>query len=158
MQELQLSNESLEPLVYIIAININYNLTALTLVFVEIRIQQGLPHIYCWFLSVEPGKCSTTSTGTPLDSAVDGLATRVLCALNCAVSTPAPLSTCRSHLARVFLLCWPVMYACASAPRPLAETLLHASSSPLPGAVFTESSHTLSATCVFLPPARGSVH
>ena len=57
MQQLQLSSESSELLVYIIAVNINYNLTALTLVFVEVRLQQGLPHIYCWFLSVEPGKC-----------------------------------------------------------------------------------------------------
>ena len=109
MQQLQLSNESLELLVYIIAININYNLTALTLVFVEIRIQQGLPHIYCWFRvnvdpKLHPATHSTMFTGTPLDNAANVLAAHVLCVLNCAVSTPALLSTCWSHLARVFLL------------------------------------------------------
>ena len=95
---------------YTIALNINYNLTALTLVFVEIRIQQGLPHTAGSFLQnwvnvdseLHLAAHSTTSTGTPLDSAADVLAAYVLCALNCAVSTPAQLSTCRSLLASVF--------------------------------------------------------
>ena len=45
---------------------------------------------------------------------------------------------------------------CASAPRTPAETLLHASSSSLPGAVFNESSHTLSAPSSIAFPLSSS--
>ena len=53
MQQVELSNESSEPLVYIIAENINYNLIALTLVFVDCNCIFFLLYIYLIFKNSE---------------------------------------------------------------------------------------------------------